>query len=295
MAGINYPAEGPTVNGTKLTVDSMLKAPTVLTRRIITPAENFLSDVIFRKGTTDSGAILYAKAKLGEAYPERGDVEEIQPGASFPMVDLGEDEQEVALSKVFGAGYSVTDQARRRNSTDVIAKGNLKVRNALLRQDALRCLAAFKEFAPTVAATASWTTPRAWREDVLRGASTIRGTKLGYKPDTVIISPDTATELMLLPELDALLPRENKALNPLFAPGLSGLLQMNWIIQDYMPDEEAILLQTGVTGVNVIEKELSTEVERIAHEKKTLVLTDRWSVPVIDEPHSALRITGIRG
>ncbi|AMM44471.1 major capsid protein [Arthrobacter phage BarretLemon] len=292
---LTYPAEAHSVDPNKptLTVNALLKAPKVIEKRIITPSQNFLSDALFRPDTTESGVVIFNRAKASDIYPSRGDVEQIEPGGEFPYVDVDEEGAEMALSSKFGAGYVVTDEAERRNQLSVFTKGNLKVRNALLRQDAYRCLAAFRGAVPTVNATDVWTSPRAWREDILRNIAAVQRLGLGYSPDTVIISPNTATELLLLPELDSLLPRENKALNPLFNPTLSGLLNVNWLVNEFASDTEAILLQTKMTGANVVEKPYGVEVVREGTRKRNHVLADKWSVPVIDEPESALVITGI--
>lgn len=290
---LTYPAGAPSSDGTRLTVDTLLKAPTVLQKRIITPSQNFLSDLLFRPGTTDSGAVLYNKAKKEDIYPSRGEVQQIEPGARYPMVDVEEGGSEVALATKFGAGYIVTDEAKRRNNLNVITKGNLKLRNAMLRQDAYRALSAFRDAVPTVNAVASWSTARAMREDVLRNVAAIRSLGLGYNPDTCIISPNTATELLLLAEFDSLMPRENRELNPLYNPTLSGLLQINWVVNEFAQDNEAILLQTQITGANIVEVPFNVEVEREGTRKRDVVLADKWSVPVIDEPESALIITGV--
>ncbi|WNM67253.1 major capsid protein [Arthrobacter phage Wyborn] len=294
---LTYPAEAHGVDPNKptLTVNALLKAPTVLQKRIITPSQNFLSDELFRPGTTESGVVIFNRAKKEDIYPARGDVEQIEPGAEFPMVDVDEEGAEMALSTKFGAGYQVTDEARSRNQLNVITKGNLKVRNALLRQDAYRCLAAFRGAVPTVNAVDVWTSPRAWREDILRNIASVRSLGLGYNPNTVIISPNTATELMLLPELDNLLPREDANRSPLYNPSLSGLLNVNWLVNEFADDNEAIILETKMTGMNVVEKPYGVEVVREGTRKRDFVLADKWSVPVIDEPESALVITGIKG
>ncbi|QWY81915.1 major capsid protein [Arthrobacter phage Sicarius2] len=294
---LTYPAEAHGVDANKptLTVNALLKAPTVLQKRIITPSQNFLSDELFRPGTTESGVVIFNRAKKEDIYPSRGDVEQIEPGAEFPMVDVDEEGAEMALSTKFGAGYQVTDEARSRNQLNVITKGNLKVRNALLRQDAYRCLAAFRGAVPTVNAVDVWTSPRAWREDILRNIAGVRSLGLGYNPNTVIISPNTATELMLLPELDGLLPREDANRSPLYNPSLSGLLNVNWLVNEFADDNEAIILETKMTGMNVVEKPYGVEVVREGTRKRDFVLADKWSVPVIDEPESALVVTGIKG
>jgi hypothetical protein len=288
-----YPAGAPTTTGTRLTVDRLLKAPTVLAKRIVTDDTKFLSDLLFRPGTTDSGTVIYSESAIEDKYPSRGDFTEIAPGAAYPMVDVAETGDKVALSTKFGAGYEVTTEAERRNSLNVIAKGNLKLRNALLRQDAARCLAAFDAKVPTVNSTGAWSASKVWKTDLLRGKATIAGLRLGYSPDTVLISPKTETDLLLLDDLQNWSPKENKALNPLYNPTLSGLLNLNWIVNEFVSDDQAILLQTGVTGANIVESPYSVQVIPDPLLGKKYVIADKWGMPIIDEPGSALVINGI--
>ena len=290
---ITYPAGAPSSLGTRLTVDRLLKSPTVLAKRIINDTTPFLSELLFRQGTTESGTVIYSESSVADRYPIVGDVQEVEPGTAFPMVDISEGGDKVALSSTFGAGYIVTDQAKSRNNLDVIAKGNLKVRNALLRQDAARCLTLFEEKVPTVASLGAWTTTKIWKQDLLRGAAQIEGLRLGYKADTVIISPARATDLLLLDDLVNWAPREDAGRNPLYNPSLSGLLGFNWIVNEFADDDKAILLQTKVSGVNVTEKPFGVEVNREGTLKRDVVIADKWSVPIIDEPGAALVITGI--
>ena len=293
MTGLAYPAGAPSTTGTLLTVDRMLKNPTFLAKRILPPNTQFLSELLFRPSTTDSGAVIYAEGSVDNIYPSRGDVQQIEPGGAYPMVDVDETGDKVALSTKYGAGFYVYDEAKKRNSTDVVAKGNMKVRNALLRQDAARCLTAFDAKVPTVNSLGAWTSPKIWKQDLLRGKSQIKGLQLGFTPDTVIISPNTETELLLLDELQNLLPREDASRNPLYNPTLSGLLSLNWVVNEFADDDKAILLQTKVTGTNVTERPLTVEVVREGTRGRDVVLADRWGMPIIDEPGSALVINGI--
>lgn len=290
---LTYPAGAPSTLGTRLTVDRLLKSPTVLAKRIVNDTTPFLSDLLFRQGTTESGAVIYSESEISDRYPILGDVQEVTPGSAFPMVDISEGGDKVALSTTFGAGFIVTDQARSRNQLDVVAKGVQKVRNALLRQDAARCLTLFESKAPTVSSVGAWSTTKIWKTDLLKGSAQIEALQLGYKADTVIISPNTATNLLLLDDLQNWAPREDASRNPLYNPSLNGLLGFNWIVNEFADDDQAILLQTKVTGVNVVEKPFGVEVNREGTLKRDVVIADKWSVPIIDEPGSALVITGI--
>lgn len=290
---LTYPAAPPTTSGTKLTVDALLKAPKVLAKRIVGDFDPFLSDLLFRGDTTDSGAVVYGVTEAEDRYPARGDVQQVEPGAEFPMVDTAEGENAVAVASKFGAGYIVTDEARDRNQVSVIAKGNVKVRNALIRQDASRLLAAFEAKVPKVNSVGDWNTAKAMRTDILRGIAQIEGYRLGYSPTTVLIHPDRATDLLLLDELQNLAPRENANLNPLFNRSLSGYLNVNWVTNQYMDPTRAIILQEKLTGVNVTEKPYGVAVVREGTRERDIVIASKRSVPIIDEPLSALVIEGI--
>ena len=288
-----YPAGAPTTTGTRLSVDRLLKSPTVLAKRIVTDDTKFMSDLLFRPGTTESGAVIYAESAIEDRYPTRGEFTEIAPGAAYPMVDIAETADKVALSTKYGAGYEVTVEAKRRNQLNVIAKGNLKLRNALLRQDAARCLAAFDAKAPTVNSTGAWTTTKVWKTDLLQAKASIVGLRLGYKPDTIMISPTTETNLLLLDDLQNWAPREDANRNPLYSPTIAGLLGFNWLVNEFVDDDQAIMLQTGVTGVNIVESPYTVQVIPDPLLGKEYVIADKWGVPIIDEPGSALVINGI--
>lgn len=290
---ITYPGGAPAVDGRRITVDGLLKNPTFLAKRIVPDSRVFLTELLFRQGTTDSGAVVYNVARTEDAYPNKGDVQYVEPGAEFPMIDFSEGENRVATAQKTGGGYIVTDEARERNNTDVIAKGNVRVRNALLRQDAARLLASFRGAVEQTNSTAAWTVAKAMRTDVREAVAQIRRTQLGYNPDTVLISPETETDLLLLDELQNLAPRENVALNPLYSRGLSGWLGMNWVVNEYLPADEAIILQTGMTGVNITEKPFTLSVVRQGTRERDVVIASRRGMPIVDEPQSALIIKGV--
>lgn len=288
-----YPAGAPTTTGTRLSVDRLLKAPTVLAKRIVTDDTKFLSDLLFRPGTTESGTVIYSESAIEDRYPARGDFEEVAPGAAYPMVDIAETGDKVALSTKHGAGYEVTVEAEKRNQLNVITKGNLKLRNALLRQDAARCLSAFDAKVPTVNSVGDWSVSKVWKTDLLQGINSIKGLKLGYSPKTVLISPNTETTLLLLDDLQNWSPKENANLNPLYNPSLSGLLGLNWIVNEFVDDDQAILLETGITGANIVESPYAVQVIPDPLLGKKYVIADKWGMPIIDEPGAALVINGI--
>lgn len=298
MSVLSYTAQAPSTNGSLLTVDRMLKDPRFLAQRVIPENVSFLSDFLFRRDTTESGAVVYAQAKKDGAYPSRGDAQIIGETAEIPAIDIEGDEDKVAVAQKSGAGFYVSDEARDRNKTSIVAKGNIKLRNAMLRQDANRCISAFREAAneagSTVNATDIWTTPKAMRTDVVRNKGTIEAYGLGYTPDTVLVHPDTYADLLLLDELQNYSPRETQGLNPLFSTDLNDYLGMNWVKSDLVKPTEAIILQRMITGVNVVEKDFTLKIARDETRERSFVFGTRRSVPVIDEPLSVMIVNGVR-
>ena len=293
MSTLTHTAGAPSTTKNTITVSRALKDPTRLAQRIVPETVKFLSDELFRQGTTDSGAVIYNEASVEGQYPSRGDVQQIEPGGVYPMVDIDEGGDKVALSTKHGAGYKVTEEAEKRNQANVVQKGNLKVRNALLRQDAARCLAAFESKVPTINALDPFSVPKAAKATLLRARAQSVNLKLGYNPRTVLINPTTVTDMLLLDEIQNFAPRENTALNPLYNPSISGLWGFNWIENEFVDEDEIILLETKVTGINITENPYRVQVVPVPLEGIKYVIADKWGVPIIDEPGSALVIKGV--
>jgi len=294
-----FPARKPSSDGSLLTVDRLLKSPKVLAKRIVQPDTNFITNSLFRTVPTgDSGAVMYSKPSIADIYPARGDVQFVEPTGNFPNVDVSGGEDAVAVAKFVGASFWVTDDAQRRNALNVVSSGVPKVRAALVRQDAARALKAFRDEVETVnsvATTDGWAEAKAMRRDLLTNAAAIKSRQLGYRPDTIMVHPETLTTLQLLDEIQNFSPRENTALNPLFRNSLAGLLGFNWVENEFMSRDEAILFQQNITGFVAEEIPFMVETERVVKERRTYVYASRSAVPVIDEPGSAVIISGVNG
>jgi hypothetical protein len=291
---LTYTAGAPSSEGTLLTVDRLLKDPKFLAQRIINKDVTFLTDEFFRADSTDSGAVVYAKASIADIFPARGDAQIVGPGAEIPAIDIATGEDDVAVVQKSGAGYWITDEARDRNKVSEVAKGNQMVRNVMLRQDANRCMAAFRGNVPEVNATAAWTTAKAFRTDIVRQVAAIKNRGLGYDPKVVLLNPEVYADLLLLDELQNYAPRENTGLNPLYSQSLAGYLGMQYVSNENVAEDEAIVLERKLTGTNVTEKPFTLKIAREETREREFVFATRRSVPVIDEPYSAVIIKGVR-
>lgn len=275
--------------GQLITVDSMLKNPTRIAKRIIRSNDVFLSDYLYRGPIAASGgAVTFSEAGEEDAYPSKGDVQQIEPGGDYPMVDVAEGEQLAASVSKFGAAYRVTYEARDDNNINPISRGNIKVRNAMLRSDASRALAAIEAKVTPTPASAAWSVAKAWRQDILTATSKA---PQGYEFDTIVISKATSLKIQLLDELINWMPREG-ASNPLLAPGLTGLLNLQWVIND-RAGSNAYLIQRETAGFVGESDPYGVKVVDRPENDEFLVKAKRRSVPIVDEPASVQIIAGV--
>jgi len=276
--------------GQLITVDALLKQPTQIGKRIIRKEDVFLSDYLFRGPiAVQGGAFTFSEAEEQDQYPARGDVQQIEPGGDYPMVDVAEGEQQAGRTSKFGAAYRVTYEARDDNNVNPMAKGNIKVRNAMIRSDAGRAFAAIESKTTPVAASADWSTASAWEKDILTAMSVFPD---GYEPDTIIISKATALKVRLLKELKDYAPRENTDLNPLLNRSLDNLLELNWIINNRAANR-AYLIQRNTAGFVAQSDAYGVTVVDRPENDEFLVKARRRSAPVVDEPNSVAIIEGV--
>ncbi|QGZ17111.1 major head protein [Arthrobacter phage DrYang] len=298
MTTVTYPPQGPTVNGHQITVDWALKNPTFISKAVSLAVQGkFISDYIFRAGDAAAGAVVYERT-LGpnEKYPAKGDVEIVEPGDEFPLVDVGEVSKETAIVDKFGAAALVTYEQVRRNQKDKITEAIVKISNAILRKTDNRAMAALAADPDklTVAAAAPWGTgtPDPF-SDIVGAVGVGEGQELDYNFDTVLINPTDAAKLLKNRDIRDQLPRESTVANPLLSGRLEGLAGLNWIQTNRKAAGSLYILQRNITGVHA--EELSTYTRNIdeAANERWRVQGARVSVPIITDPKSLIELTGI--
>jgi hypothetical protein len=114
----SHPFAPPTVTGTTITVEQMLKQPTRINRMVMDiTRERFIADRIFANGGgVQGGAVVYDIAQANELYTGR-DVEIIAPGAEFPLTTTEQLAPGMAEVEKWGAKTFILDEARDRNDT----------------------------------------------------------------------------------------------------------------------------------------------------------------------------------
>lgn len=157
---LTYPAGTPSVSGTTYTADFLLQNPKRVSRAIADLVlQKFFVDRIFAPaGDITGGAVIYDQATENELYANR-DVENVEPGAEFPIVGFDRGAAKTAQVEKFGGKFDVTDEARRRNQIGRVNRAIMQLANNIQRKTQTRALAelqaAVTEFSRTAGGT-SW-------------------------------------------------------------------------------------------------------------------------------------------
>lgn len=138
----SHPFAAPTISGTTITVDQMLRQPTRINRMIMDiTRERFIADRIFANGGgVSGGAVVYDVAQANELYTGR-DVEMIAPGAEFPLTTTDQLAPAMAEVEKWGAKTFILDEARDRNDTAGFVKLIRQLANTFVRKINQRAIA----------------------------------------------------------------------------------------------------------------------------------------------------------
>lgn len=292
-----YPPGAPTVANGRITVEQFLRTPSRVQRAVENLTLNrFVADYLYSAGDAAGGAVIYDRVTAGDFFTTR-DVQAIEPGSEFPIVDTGEEEPRVAAVTKWGGAAIVTYEAVRRDQRDVLARKLVKLRNTLIRKvDTVGVNALTTDTGvPTGPTVAAWNAAGADPISDLEGArSAIDDADLGYSADTVLLNPRERLRLMANKDIRAALPRENTQGNPLLAgaAALNGLLGFTWVVSNRVPAGTVILTQRQVIGSQRDELPLYTRSVDQPEKERWLLMGARVTVPVITDPGAAYRLTG---
>ncbi|WP_053207941.1 major capsid protein [Jiangella muralis] len=294
---LTNPPGPPTINGRLITVDMWLKNPTRVQRVMEELSrERFVADFLFAPGDAQGGAVIYDQVTEQDLYTDR-DVQEIAPGAEFPLVGASDPTPKVDAVVKRGGAFLVTYENVRRNQRDVIQRGTTKLRNTMIKK--VDSVAMAKITAEPLKqggnAADEWTVAATGDplSDFYTAKSAISQSDLGYEPDTTVIHPSDALNLLKRKDIRDALPRENTTINPVLSGKLAGLAGIeNWVVTNRQTAGVVDVCQAKIIGSQRDELPLYTRVIDLPWREAWLVQAGRVSVPIITDPLAIYRISG---
>lgn len=289
-----YPPAPPTISGTAITVDMFLSNPAQVQRAIQDlTLERFVTDVVFGSGpAATGGAVVYDQVTETDLYLDR-DVQEIEPGGEFPLLNGPGSEALVALAKKWGGEVFLTDEQIRRNNRPVLNRAMTQLRNTIIRKVDALGMAALRA-APTLTHTAAgdWSTAAT---DIIGDLATVMGLvnalDMGYVLDTVLLNPLQEVDLLKDKDIRDALPRERD--DSLIRTGNMGrLMGLDFIVTNQVQAGEIFALQRGIVGG--ISDEVPLYTKPIPDERRERVYLHGARVPAVyvTDPKAVVRITG---
>lgn len=292
--GSPYPPAPPAVAGNNITVDMFLRSPPRVQRAIEDlTLQRFVTDAIFAGGPPAvGGAVVYDQVTSSILYLER-DVQEIEPGAEFPLLNGVDAAPLVAVAKKYGGEVFFTDEEIRRDNRAILGKRTVQLRNTIIKKVDAVGMAALRA-APIIAQVASGDWSAAATDivaDLATAKNSISRLEMGYTADTALIHDDQELDLIKDKDIRDALPRERD--NGLIRTGNVGrIMGLDFIATSQVNPGEVFVLQRRQIG-NVSD-EVPLYARPIADERRERTYIHGARVPAVyvTDPKACVRITG---
>lgn len=306
-------------DGPRLTVNQLVKAPTVIPARILQMMEQqFIVDQVLRSAPgAPGGAVLYNEST--PLFSEDGafDMEEF---SEFPttMGDLGQPKVVRTIKK--GLSLKISQEMIDRNAMDAVNVQMQQVKNSFLRTWEDYFLAGFLGNAaiPTLAASAAWGATATAATNVYTDlahavynvcnadADSSNGTgqqKFGFEPDTIILNRLVLAKLLSDANVTKVLQVGDAATRQPFIAGTStvgevifGAFGLKVVPTWRLTPDKVIIVQSGVIGGIADERPMGAT-PLYEHRPTETWRTDvsRVSAMFVDQPKAGLILTGVNG
>lgn len=292
-----YPPAPPTLSGDILSINRFLNSPTLIQRRLRTLAENrFIGDVLLSgRAPSAGGAVQFQQSE--SIFPDRKP-EAIEPGARFPVSPISDGTALIAAVRKWGLDAVVTDEDIKRLLLSPVDRAMQKLTNGVVQQvDTVALTAIAGAVTQSMAVATAWSTSTKILRDLLTAKATILALNQGYHPDTAVVDDLTFAIVMSDPTIAAGLRREDPN-NPIYTgqfPVIGGLkilptpnipvASTAWVLDSTLLG--SMVDELPLTGGSLREENGPTVVEGWVLRAKRVV------VPIVQEPNSAIKLTGI--
>jgi hypothetical protein len=299
-----YPAAGPSLTGDLLTISRLLQSPAAIGRRLRDFRDlRFISDqILTQRFRSQGGAVVYEQSE--SQLTDRA-VESVAAGSEYPYANLPTGVAAVAQIVKWGQKVALTDEEINRSvyAGQALNRSLRKVVNTIIKQvDTVTLSAVASAVTATQAASAAWSTTSNILVDVLNAKAVIVGLNLGYMPDTLLLSDAKYAILMGNDKVTNAWARETTN-NPVYTGEVQRLAGLNIIVSPNLPTADPWVLDSQQLGGMADERDaapgyavsdMGIEVlsDRITNKDKWDLQGRRKTVPVVQEPGAAVRITG---
>nr|WP_306428100.1 major capsid protein [Brevibacterium sp. 68QC2CO] len=255
----------------------------------------YIIDYLFGASPADGGAIVFDR-NISNPYLER-DAQAIDAGAEFPKLTDTDIEPGLARVQKYGGEVDMSLEAIRRNDQAYYTNKVTRLANTVVRKTNTIAVATLlaDPLIPSYASGTAWTDGAADPlADLMRAQSLVDDNDNGYQSNVALINPEDALLLKTRKDVRDALPRETKELSPVLSRDLSGLLELEWIKSPMVTKGTAWIADRNSLGV-VGDEEGGLKADSYEEKHRQVQVLQAWRacVPVVTDPFSAVKITGI--
>jgi hypothetical protein len=299
-----FPAAAPVLTGDSLAISRFLNNPAAIARRLRDFRDlRFVSDQLLTgRLKSQGGAILY---EMSEPFVTDRAVESVSAGSEYPYANTATGTAAIAAIQKWGQKVLLTDEEIARNvyGQAAVDRQLKKVINSVISQvDSITMSLIASTVTNTFAVPTTWATSTTIMRDIFRAVAQVVALNQGYVPNVLALNDVAAAYVMSDPTITNALKREDSS-NPVYTGQISSLIGLTIVTSPSIPTGQAWVLDStqlggmgdemdGAPGYSV--SDLAVQVKSIRKESQ-----DAWdlqgrrkTVPVIQEPAAAVRITG---
>jgi hypothetical protein len=302
-----YPPAAPSLASDLLTIHRLLASPTLLQRRLRTlPELRFIADQLLTGRYRSSGGAI--QFEQSEPLVNNRAIEAVAPGAEYPRDSISEGTAALAAVSKWGQAVPLTDEKLKRSvyMGQEVNRALRKTANTVISKvDRLATAAVASAVTATSAAGATWDNASAVAfRDLEKGAAKVIDLNQGYNPNAVLMSTQKYAHLLTDPNI-AILRRREASDNPVYGGDLEFLGKYRIIstalanlpsddVWVYDQDELGGMAdETEVDpGYATMDNGLQYQTERVSKRDAWDIWARRITVPVVQEPGAAIKITG---
>lgn len=293
-----HPLAPPSVATTKITVDLMLNQPTRITNMIMDLSlQRFIADRIFGQGgSVTGGAVVYDEVAANELYAAR-DVQRIEPGAEFPIIETERRVPKVAPVEKWGGKVWIPDEARDRNQTVLFTNKMRQLTNTIIRKINQRAIDALE--AALTANPSQVSSGNNWSTVVTGGSGQSNNTLWPAADFADAAQKAEEQELGISYDLWLLNPQEYAALVTIYGaanlPALFSSLGISVYVSNRVAPGTAYVVASGQVGEMRVEKPLGSETWREPGRERTWVQSGVRPVMFVNNVFAVRKVTGLAG
>ncbi len=293
---VYHPLAPPVISGTEIDVDIALQNPTtVITPMLIdlTLQKFFVDRVFTSAGGVTGGAVVYTSLEGNDLYASR-DVQQVAPGAEFPVVTFERRAPKVAPVEKWGGKFPVTWEARDRNNVSEFTTAIRQLANTIVRKINQRGV---ETLADAVSAGSRTFSGVHWDTVVTVGSSASNHTLWPTRDFGHAAMVAEQEELGIVYDLWIMNPQEYANLVSIYGTNLNAVLEgfgIDIFVTNRVTPGTAYVVASGQVGEMRVEQPLLTRTFPDPHGiEQDWVQSSVRPVMFVNNPFAVLQATGL--